>query len=53
MGKGSSSQQQTDDRFLLLVEQQKSVREGSSAWYSLQQKINQIIAQNYLEYVNR
>lgn len=53
MGKSNESQQPTNDQLLLLLKQQKQTREGSPAWYSYQQEINQIIAQNYLEYVNR
>lgn len=36
-----------------LVEQQKKTQEGSNAWYLYQQEINQIIAENFLNYVNR
>jgi len=45
--------QQTDNRLLLLVEQQKQTKEGSSAWYAYQEQINQTIAENFLKYVNR
>lgn len=42
----------SNDRLVLLVEQQKQVKEGSSAWYSIQAQINQIIADRYLEMLN-
>lgn len=36
-----------------LVEQQKQCKEGSKDWYEKQNLINQIIADNFLQYVNR
>lgn len=45
--------QRTDDRLLLLIEQQKKTKDGSSTWYDLQAQINQLIAENFLHYVNR
>jgi hypothetical protein len=48
--------QPTDNRSVVLeklVDQQKQTREGSPAWYAYQQEINQIIAENFLLYVNR
>lgn len=36
-----------------LREQQEQYAEGSNNWSYYQSLINQIIAQNYLEYVNR
>lgn len=36
-----------------LVEKQKKCNEGSVEWYRQQELINQIIADNFLEYVNR
>lgn len=52
MGKSSGTEQSTDDRLLLLVEQQKQTREGSSAWYAIQSQINQLIAERYLQMLN-
>ena len=52
MGKSSGTQQSTDDRLVLLVEQQKLTKEGSSAWYTYQQQINQLIAERYLQMLN-
>jgi hypothetical protein len=49
----SRTLQPTDDRLLLLIEQQKQTKEGSTAWYAYQAQINQIIAENFLHYVNR
>lgn len=53
MGKSSGTEQSTNDRLVLLVEQQKQTKEGSSAWYAYQAQINQIIAENFLYFVNR
>lgn len=36
-----------------LFEKQKQSKEGSKIWHDCQEKINQIIAQNFLHYVNR
>lgn len=36
-----------------LVTQQKLCKEGSKDWYEKQNLINQIIADNFLTYVNR
>lgn len=47
------SLQPTNDRLLLLKREQEEYGEGTSHWAILQEKINQIIAQNYLEYLNR
>jgi len=52
MGKGSRTEQPTNDRLVLLVEQQKQTKEGSAAWYSYQQEINQLIAERYLQMLN-
>lgn len=53
MEQSSGTVQLSDDRLLLLIEQQKQTKEGSSAWYAYQEQINQIIAENFLQYVNR
>jgi len=47
--------QTTNEHVVLreLVNNQSLVKEGSPSWYTYQEKINQIIAQNYLQYVNR
>jgi hypothetical protein len=42
-----------DDRLLLLMEKQILSKEGSSEWYDIQQKINQLIAERFLRFVNR
>jgi len=36
----------------LLKKQQENYYEGSFEWYDLDAKINQIYAENYLQYVN-
>lgn len=45
--------QSTDDQLLHLIEKQILAKEGSPDWYDIQQKINQIIAERFLHYVNR
>lgn len=45
--------QPTDDQLLLLMEKQMLAKEGSSEWHELQQRINQIIAERFLRFVNR
>ena len=37
----------------ILKQKQQQHREGSWAWIEIQEQLNQIIAQRYLEYVNR
>lgn len=53
MGTGAEVEQKTDDKLLLLIEKQMLTKEGSPAWYDIQGKINQIIAENFLRFVNR
>mgnify|MGYP001045137285 CR=1 FL=1 len=53
MEQSSRTLQSTDDRLLLLVEQQKTTKEGSASWYECQAEINQLIAEKFLQYVNR
>lgn len=53
MGTSIRSEQPSNDKLLLLVKQQKESKEGSPAWHTLQEQINQIIAENFLHYVNR
>jgi hypothetical protein len=43
----------SNDRLILLRKEQERYHEGSFEWADLQSKIDQIVAQNYLEYVNR
>ena len=45
--------QSTNDRLLLLKKEQEKYHEGSFEWADIQAKVDQIVAQNYLEYVNR
>ena len=53
MGKGTRVEQSTDDRLLLLREEQTKFHEGSFEWADIQAKIDQIVSERYLEYVNR
>jgi len=42
-----------NNKLLFLRQEQEQYAEGSKQWTYLQENINQIVAQNYLEYVNR
>lgn len=53
MGESSRDFEPTDDQLLFLKKQQEQYHEGSVEWTNIQAKINQIIAENYLQYVNR
>lgn len=56
MEQGTYDQQSTDVRSVLLESfkaRQRNYREGSVKWYEYQEKIDQIVAANFLEYVNR
>jgi len=53
MGKGDRFSQSTNDQLLFLKQEQEKHVEGSKQWTYLQENINQIVAQNFLEYVNR
>lgn len=56
MEQSNYDQQSTDVRSVLLDSfkaRQKNHKEGSVKWYEYQEKINQIVAANFLEYVNR
>jgi hypothetical protein len=44
---------ESDNRLILLRQKQAAEKEGSKQWANLQAKINVIIADNYLHYVNR
>ena len=56
MEQGIRTMQLSDGKPMVLTElkkQQENYSEGSFEWADIQAKINQIIAQNFLEYVNR
>lgn len=56
MEQSNNDQQSTDVRSVLLNnlrQEQEQYGEGSTHWSLIQEKINQIIAENYLEYLNR
>ena len=55
MEQSTRTLQPTDHRLLLLdlKATQKGCKEGTSKWIVLQSKIDEIVAQNYLHYVNR
>jgi hypothetical protein len=43
----------SNDRLVLLKKEQEKYYEGSFEWADIQAKINQIIAEKFLQYVNR
>ena len=53
MEQSSTDVCESDDRLVLLRKEQNKYHEGSFEWADIQAKINQIVAQNYLIYVNR
>jgi len=53
MEQSTSVMCESNNRLLLLKQEQEQYAEGSKQWTYLQENINQIVAQNYLEYVNR
>lgn len=53
MAQSNGNEQPSNDQLLFLKQEQEQYAEGSKQWMYLQENINQIIAQNYLEYVNR
>lgn len=57
MEQSSADVRQSNDQSLFLMqslaEQQKQFLEGTSAWFELQAEINQIIADRFLQYLNR
>jgi len=56
MEKGIRNMQSRSDKSILLktlYQKQKQYAEGSFEWADLQAEIDRIVAQNYLEYLNR
>jgi len=57
MAQSSRVEQSTNDQSLLLMQsleaQQKKFLEGTTAWFELQAQINQLIAERFLQYLNR
>ena len=49
----ASAMCKSKNRLILLKQEQGQYVEGSKQWIFLQHNIDQIVAQNYLEYVNR
>lgn len=45
--------QPSDDQLVFLKQQQEKYAQGSKQWIYLQGHMDQIIADNFLEYVNR
>ena len=52
MEQSSTSVCKSKDRLIFLKQEQEKYSEGSPRWIDLQTEIDQIVAQNYLEYVN-
>lgn len=44
---------ESNDRLVFLKQEQEKYSEGSPRWSNLQTQIDEIVAQNYLHYVNR
>jgi len=44
---------ESKDRLVFLKQEQEKYSEGSPRWINLQTEIDEIVAQNYLHYVNR
>ena len=44
---------ESKDRLVFLKQEQEKYSEGSPRWINLQAEIDEIVAQNYLHYVNR
>lgn len=53
MDQSSGPLQSANNKLIYLREEQSKHKEGSTEWYDLQEKITQIIAQNFWYYVNR
>ena len=55
MGTSYGTKQPSNDQSLLLSLKEKQIEycEGTRTWINLQSKIDEIVAQNYLHYVNR
>ena len=56
MARSNNTNQSADVRSILLEtlrNEQREYGEGTTHWALLQEKINQIVAENYLHYVNR
>mgnify|MGYP000111779894 CR=1 FL=1 len=53
MGKINDAEPRTADQLIHLIQERKLFAEGSSKWIKLQSKIDEIVAKNYLHYVNR
>jgi len=52
---GNKKMQSTNGRKLLLelYQQRDALHEGSNAWRKVQDAIDKIVAQNFLEFINR
>ena len=56
MGKSSTVEQSTDDQSILLKllrQEQDAVSDKSIKWFDIQRRIDHIVAQRYLQYLNK
>lgn len=53
MEQSSTRMCESKDRLVFLKNEQTKYAQGSPRWIELQSELDQIIAQNYIEYVNR
>ena len=53
MEQSSTGMCESKDRLIFLRQEQEKYAPGSPRWIDLQSELDQIVAQNYIEYVNR
>lgn len=53
MGKSDDFEPRTTNQLVHLIEQRGQTAQGTPTWINLQSKIDEIVAQNYLHFVNR
>lgn len=53
MEHGTTDVCESNNRLLFLKQEQEKYSQGSKQWIYLQSQMDRIIAQNYLQYVNR
>ena len=52
MEQSSTGMCESENRLVFLRQEQEKYAQGSPRWLDLQLEIDQIVAQNYIEYVN-
>lgn len=53
MEQSSTGMCESENRLVFLRQEQEKYTPGSPRWIDLQSELDQIVAQNYIEYVNR